>query len=102
MVGGQAYQIIWTRRALQHLRGLYRFISKHSLQNAAMVIEEIIIEMEKAAINPEFYPPDKYKTNNNGTYRAFEKHSYRIVYRFTKNTIYVLRVRHTKREPKSY
>ncbi|MBS1566856.1 MAG: type II toxin-antitoxin system RelE/ParE family toxin, partial [Bacteroidetes bacterium] len=46
--------------------------------------------------------PDKYKTNNDGSYRAFEKHRYRIVYRFGNNIIRVLRVRHTSREPLNY
>jgi plasmid stabilization system protein ParE len=58
--------------------------------------------MNKAITNPGFYNPDKCKTNNDGSYRAFEKHHYRIVYRFTKNIIRVLRVRHTKMEPQKY
>jgi hypothetical protein len=40
--------------------------------------------VEKAIPNPGFYGPDKYKADNDGSYRAFEKHSYRIVYRYTK------------------
>jgi len=52
--------------------------------------------------NPEFYGSDKYKKENDGSYRAFEKHHYRINYRFTDNVIRVLRVRHTGREPKEY
>jgi plasmid stabilization system protein ParE len=87
---------------LQHFRGLYRYISKQSLQNAAMVIEDIVVSVEKANSNPEYYPPDKYKKNNTGNYRAFEKDGFRVMYRYTKNTIYVMRVRHVKREPGIY
>mgnify|MGYP000533413668 FL=1 len=49
--------------------------------------------------NPEIYPLDKYRKNNNGTIRAFEVYSYRIAYQITKSEIRILRVRHTKREP---
>ena len=66
------------------------------------VIEDIIAAVEKSITNPKFYNPDKYKTSNDGSYRAFEKHRFRIAYRFTKNIIRVLRVRHTKMEPKIY
>ena len=66
------------------------------------VVEDIAAAVNKAMTNPEFYSPDKYKINNDDSYRAFEKHRYRIVYRFTKNIIRVLRVRHTTMEPKPF
>ena len=52
--------------------------------------------------NPEIYGRDKYKINNDGSYRAFEIHRYRIAYRVSGNTIRVLRIKHTKMEPKTY
>jgi len=77
-----------------------KYISNDSPRNAEKVIEDILIE--KAIENPEIYGPDKYKSANDGSYRAFEKHGYRIGYRFTKDIIRVLRIRHTKMKPKSY
>lgn len=96
------YQIVWTKRSQQHLKAAYKYISEDSPQNALRVIEDIIAAMNKAVSNPEFYNPDKYKVNNDGSFRAFEKHRYRIVYRFKKNVIRVLRVRHAKMEPEKY
>ena len=96
------YQIVWTKRSLQQMKTAYEYISKDSPQNAIKVVEDIAAAVNKAITNPEFYGPDKYKINNDGSYRAFEKHRYRIVYRFIKNIIRVLRVRHTKMEPKSF
>jgi plasmid stabilization system protein ParE len=96
------YQIVWTKRSQQHLRAAYRYISQDSIPNAAKVIDDIVAAVEKAIANPGFYGPDKYKANNDGSYRAFEKHSYRVVYRYTKNMIRILRVRHTKMEPHMY
>lgn len=95
-------KLVWTKRSQQHIRALYKYIGQDSPQNAKNVIADIIAATEKAINNPEFYNPDRYKMNNDGSYRAFEKHSYRIVYRFQKNVLRVLRVRHTKMEPKSY
>ena len=73
------YQIVWTKRSQQHLKAAYKYISEDSPQNALKVIEDIVAAMNKAVSNPEFYNPDKYKINNDGSYRAFEKHHYRIV-----------------------
>ncbi|MEO6723035.1 MAG: type II toxin-antitoxin system RelE/ParE family toxin [Ferruginibacter sp.] len=81
---------------------MYKYISEDSPQNALKVISDIVAATEKAITNPEYYNPDKYKTDNDGSYRAFEKHRYRVVYRYQKNIIRVLRVRHTKMEPKNY
>ena len=98
----QPYRIVWTKRSMQEIRAAHKYISKDSLQNADKVLADIADAVNKAIGNPEFYAPDKYKMNNDGSYRAFEKHRYRIVYRFTKNIIRVLRVRHTKMEPKVF
>jgi plasmid stabilization system protein ParE len=96
------YQLVWTMLSQQHIRAAWKYISKDSPKISRRVIDDIIIATEKAIDNPEFYPPDKYKKNNDGSYRAFEKHSYLIVYRYSNNIVRVLRVRHTKMEPKDY
>jgi plasmid stabilization system protein ParE len=95
-------KLVWTRRSQQHMMALYKYISEDSPKNALKVINDIMTATEKAISNPEYYNPDKYKINNDGSYRALEKHHYRIVYRYQKNIIRVLRVRHTSMEPKRY
>ena len=96
------YELVWTERSQNQLRSVYKYISNDSSRNAEKVIKDILIEIEKAIDNPEIYGPDKYKSTNDGSYRAFEKHGYRIAYRFTKDIIRVLRIRHTKMKPKTY
>lgn len=76
------YKIVWTRRSQQHLAAAYEFISKESEKSAQKVVADIVNAMDRAIENPEYYAPDKYKTDNDGSYRYFEKHHYRIVYRF--------------------
>jgi len=52
--------------------------------------------------NPEIHSPDKYKQNNDGNFRVFELHRYRIAYYVGESEIRILRVRHTSREPRNY
>ncbi len=84
------------------MKKAYDYISEESRQNAVKVLEDIITAVDKAISNPEFYGPDKYKKNNDGSYRAFEEHHFRIAYRFSDKVIRVLRVRHSKMEPVEY
>jgi plasmid stabilization system protein ParE len=96
------YEVVWTKRSQKQMRQVFKHISKDSPKNASKVIQEIADAVRKAVPNPEIYGPDKYKAENDGSYRALEKHHYRIAYRFSKNIIRVLRVRHTSMEPLEY
>jgi addiction module RelE/StbE family toxin len=96
------YEVVWTKRSQKQMRQVFKHISKDSPKNASKVIQEIAEAVQKAISNPEIYGPDKYKTDNDGSYRALEKHHYRVAYRFSKNIIRVLRVRHTSMEPHNY
>ena len=77
----------------------YLYIRMESLQNAVMVRDDIIDMTIALAKYPTKYAPDKYKANNDGTWRAFEKHSFRVSYRIMPNEIRVVRLRHTSRSP---
>jgi plasmid stabilization system protein ParE len=73
-----------------------------SLQNAEKLRDEIIdltIELPK---HPEKHPLDKFKKDNDGTWRAFEKHHYRISYRITSKEIRIVRLRHTSKSPLNF
>jgi plasmid stabilization system protein ParE len=74
----------------------------HSYQNAEKVKADILTSTRKLAAHPEIYPPDKYRKNNNGSFRAYELHHYRIAYQITEKEIIIVRIRHTSMEPKSY
>lgn len=98
----QRYKVVWTKRSQINVKKVYDHISQDSVQNALKVVNDLTSAVEKAVSNPACYGPDKYKKDNDGSYRAFEKHHYRVSYRFGKNIIRVLRVRHTSMEPKLY
>lgn len=67
-----------------------------------MVRTDIADIIKSLPLNPHKFPKDKYKLANDGSYRAFEKHTYRIAYRILEFEIRILRVRHTGMEPKDY
>ncbi|MHA4811129.1 type II toxin-antitoxin system RelE/ParE family toxin [Flavitalea flava] len=93
---------VWTQQAIAELKKAYKYISQDSPQNAKKVIDEIILLTDKLPDQPEIFPPDKLKKNNDGSWRAFEKFRYRISYRITAKDIRIVRMRHTSRTPLQY
>jgi plasmid stabilization system protein ParE len=94
--------IKWNKRALNQLIKAIEYIEEDSEQNAAKVKNEIFDEINILTAHSEKFPPDKYKLNNDGSFRAFELYHYRVSYRFKRNEIRIIRIRHTKRNPKHY
>jgi plasmid stabilization system protein ParE len=94
--------IKWNKRAISQLIKSIEYIEEDSVQNAEKVKNDLLSEISKLTAHPEKYPPDKYNINNDCSYRAFELHRYRVSYRFIKNEIRIIRIRHTKRSPKKY
>ena len=94
--------IKWNVRALNDLALAIEYIRKDSIQNAEKVQQEILERINFLGNNPKAFPPDKYKLNNDNSFRAFELHRFRISYRIRGNDIRIERIRHTKRNPKIY
>lgn len=94
--------IEWDSSALKQLGAAIEYIAQDSLQNAEKVYSAIIQKIEALPAHPEKHPPDKYKLNNDGCYRAFELYRLRVAYFVGENSIRILRVKHTSREPKTF
>lgn len=94
--------ILWSQHAKIQLQEAYNYISRDSPKAAEKVINDIIDITLSLSLNPETHPPDKYKIDNDGAYRAFEIYHYRIAYRISNNSIRILRLRHTKMSPLKY
>jgi plasmid stabilization system protein ParE len=94
--------IKWNKRALKQFDDLVKYIEEDSLINAEKVKLGILIKIDGLLKHPEKYNPDKYKINNDGSFRAFELYHYRISYRFVINEIRIIRIRHTKMNPLKY
>jgi plasmid stabilization system protein ParE len=93
---------VWSKRARVELQRAYLYIRLDSVQNAEMVRDEIIDLTIDLANHPTKHPPDKFKKNNDGTWRAFEKHHYRVSYRIMPNEVRIVRLRHTSRSPANF
>jgi len=96
--------VIWSKLALKHNKSIHTHLLKEtkSLKVADKVVSKLFDSSDTLENHPELYALDRFKINNNGTYRAYEVYSYRISYRVMKDKIRILRVRHTSREPLEY
>ena len=95
-------KVKWNAGALKQFDKAIDYIEADSYSNAKSVAWNISQTIEKLTVNPEQFPPDKLKKNNDGRFRAFELHHYRISYFIGKNIIRIVRFRHTSMEPKKY
>ncbi len=93
---------VWTPQAIAELRKAYDYISKDSPQNARKVIDELTRIADQLPAQPEMFPADKFKKNDDGSWRAFEKFHYRISYLITSKEIRIVRMRHTSKTPLHY
>jgi plasmid stabilization system protein ParE len=93
---------IWSNVAKRELQRAFEYIKKDSPQNASKVIDENIKLTISLQLKLEIHRLDRYKTNNDGSYRAFELHRYRISYRILPDTIRIVRMRPTSRSPLIY
>lgn len=95
-------ELIWDIEAKEYLRKIYEYIKKDSISYAQKVKSKILSTVKKLKKNPEMFPPDRFKINNPGNYRAFEKYNYRITYKHSETEIRIIRIRHTKQKPLEY
>lgn len=94
--------VVWSNSAKAELKKAYEYIALDSLQNAKMVRDMLIDLTLDLSKHPEKYPVDKFKKDNDGTWKAFEKYHYRISYRILKDQIRIVRMRHTSKSPLNY
>lgn len=95
--------VVWDVEARNSFRKAITYIRKSSVQNAEKVRLDINAAVRKLADEPERrHTPDKYKIPNDGNYRAFEIHHYRIAYSVSDEMIRIVRFRHTSQQPETY
>ncbi len=88
--------------AITQFQAFVEYIALDTPINAERVAINILQELERLRVQPGKHTPDKYKTNNDGNYRAFELHKLRVAYYAGEKEIRILRIRHTRQEPKMY
>jgi plasmid stabilization system protein ParE len=95
-------KVVWDLKARNSLRKQLEHIKKDSPQAAEQIREDIFELIENLTKHPEIYPVDKFKFENTGNWRAFEKHNLRVTYYVTDSQIRILRVKHVKQDPQYY
>ena len=97
-------EVIWSRPAIRHTEEIHAYIleGSDSLETADRVVNKLFDSSDILSERPEIHPGDKYKKDNDGSYRAYEVLRYRIAYRILNDKVRILRVRHTSREPLEY
>ena|ERR1035437_9871104 len=91
--------VAWRKEASNHFYELLEYLHLESATAVSVVGNAILDEIENIAIHPTTHPLDRFKKHNDGNYRACIVYSYRISYYEDGSTIYILRIRHTSREP---
>ncbi|HOS84743.1 MAG TPA: type II toxin-antitoxin system RelE/ParE family toxin [Bacteroidales bacterium] len=102
MVTSNKLLVVWDNQAKETLKKELKHIRKTSSQGAETIKQKIFEIIQNLPNNPFAFEEDTLKINNDGSYRRFFVFSYRIVYRVTENSIQILRIRHTSREPLQY
>ncbi|MCB1189955.1 MAG: type II toxin-antitoxin system RelE/ParE family toxin [Leptospiraceae bacterium] len=93
-------EIIWTEYALDSLKDIFDYIKKDSIQSAKKFASEILNFSETFSSFPYKYPVCQELESESIYYRsAVYKSRYRIIYKIAQDTIYILDVFHTSRNP---
>ena len=94
--------IKWDKQAWIQLDSAYEHIKEDSEQNAEKVRADIISKIKEIPNHTSKYRADKYKNNNDGSYKYFEIYHYRIAFRVTEKIVKIMRIRSTHQEPLAY
>ena len=97
-------KIVWSPTSLRQLEEVHAdiFEASKSLNIADKVIGDILSSADVLSSQPEIYTLDENKLNNNGSYRSYEVRTYNIAYRILADTIRIIRVRYSGKEPRGY
>ncbi len=104
MVKAAGSKIIWDRIALDNFKEILEYLGKESNQAPKIVKVAILARLDVIKTNPHITELDKLKDLPNKDFRAFIVYNYRVTYQIKteSNEIWILRIRHTSREPLGY
>lgn len=95
-------KVTWGKRAIREFNAAIKYIRQDSEQNADKVKERILNKIKELVDDSVVHRKDPYKNINDGNYLYFELLRYRIVYYAGPKEVFIIRIRHTKMEPKKY
>jgi ParE toxin of type II toxin-antitoxin system, parDE len=94
-------KVIWDKVVLDELKDVSNFLNLKPI-TTCKILPEILSLIKNLKLDSEIYALDRFKIDNDGNFRAFEKYHYRISYKITEFDIRILRIRHTSQNPKEH
>lgn len=97
-------RVVWSPDALAELTDARKTILNvsKSLKSANRLAREIFESTDILPDQPEMYPLDNNKANNDGSYRCYEVRRYNVSYRVVGDAIRIIRVRWSGQEPRKH
>lgn len=95
-------KIVWSNTAVKQFNNAIEYIRLDSSQNAEKVKTKILSKIEQLQGSIIENRKDEYRKNNDGHFLYFEVLKYRISYYDKNDEVLIIRIRHTKMEPKKY
>jgi plasmid stabilization system protein ParE len=102
MVQKKVKTVIWSKNAEIQYYKILEYLHEESPEIIKTIASNLLDTIEELSLQYHSYPPDRFKQNNDGTYKAALIFNYRISYKIEETTIRILRIRHTSREPLMY
>ena len=102
MVKKISYKLIWDDLAVDQLDEYLKNVSKQSESAPNLIRDRILSRLKAVQKNPYICEPDRFRDNNDGSYRAFTVYTYRVTYSIKDNYIRIIRVRSSNKEPLEY
>ena len=97
-----SFEIFWTADAQKDLNDVLDYYQTQSTKSYHLDKEAIITTLQKASLNPFIFETDNFKNVRDENFRAFTVFHTRVTYQLKNDNLYVLRLRHTSREPFKY
>ena len=102
MVQKKIKTIVWSKNAASQYYEILEFLEDKAPEALSIVGNALFDVIDDLATQYNNHPSDRFKKNNDGTYKAAVVYSYRISYQVKEATVNILRIRHTSREPLNY
>ena len=94
-------KIKWSNTAIKNLIFAIEYLEERGYYDYAAKLEsEILIGIEELPSSHSLYQEDRFKFNNDGTFKSFVINNYRISFRVKSLEVHILRIRHTSKKPK--
>lgn len=102
MVQKKVKTVTWSKAATSQYYDILAYLSEEAPEAVGIVGNALLDMIESLVTEYNNHPPDRFKKNNDGTFKAAVVFSYRISYQIGDISVNILRIRHTSKEPLEY